>query len=285
MAAGLAGGAERVGRLVGKTALVTGASQGIGAATAKVFAREGADLVLHWYDGEEEINKVADECVAMGVSCRLVHSDFSTREGIEFLTTQIDRGETHRDVLVNNAYFPGDIKFPGSYDGWQRTLDVNLTAVAHLCFWALENMVNGGSVINITSIQSMFSGEYSWAYGATKSAIEQLTKRLVFEGGPKGIRANTVRPGLVITDRNRSRWYEDEPERLGFISDIYPLRRVGEPVDIANVCAFLASDESSFITGASIAADGGLSVVNAALGGWYAHELRLTGETGRQDGK
>lgn len=285
MASGVGDGAERLGRLAGKMALVTGASQGIGAATAKVFAREGADLVLHWYDGEKEVDKVAEECVAMGATCRLVHSDFSTREGIEHLTSQIDRGGIRLDVLVNNAYFPGDLKFPGSYDGWQRTLDVNLTAVAHLCFWALENMENGGSVINITSIQSIFSGEYSWAYGATKSAIEQFTKRLVFEGGPKGIRANTIRPGLVITDRNRSRWYEDEPERLEFISDIYPLRRVGEPVDIANVCAFLASDESSFISGASIAADGGLSVVNAALGGWYAHELRLTEEAGRQDGK
>lgn len=268
----------RHGRLAGKTALVTGASQGIGAAIARSFALEGADLILHWYDGESEVNQLAKECIDHGVLCHLIQSDFSVRDGTESLIESVRSLDVYVDILVNNAYFPGDVNFPDSYKGWQRTLDVNLTSVAHLCFWALETMTSGGSVINITSIQSMFSGEYSWAYGATKSAIEQLTKRLVFEGGPKGIRANTIRPGLIITDRNRSRWYEEEPERLSYISDIYPLRRVGEPKDIANICSFLASDESSFVTGASIAADGGLSIVNAALGGWYAHELRLNKE-------
>jgi 3-oxoacyl-[acyl-carrier protein] reductase len=265
-----------VGLLNGKTAIITGAPYGIGAAISLEFAQQGANLILHWYESEEDAKGLAEECRAHGVSCDLIYADFTKREEIVRMIETIEARATPVDVLVNNAYAPGDVRFPDEYGGWEDVIAVNLTATAHLCHWAVGSIREGGSIINITSIQAMFAGEYSWAYGATKSALEQLTKRVAVEGGSRGIRANAIRPGLIITERNARRWTEEEPQRLKLIEDVYPLRRVGAPEDVAPVCAFLASDGSRFVTGASIPVDGGLAIVNAALGSWHAYSQLLS---------
>lgn len=257
-----------MGSLGGKVALVTGASVGIGAETVRLLAEQGADVVIHWYENESDAEALAAYCKGLGRRVALVYADLSGSEGVNTLLFEASKLSDSIEILVNNACFPSDGDFPYEYDTWDRTMSVNLRAIAHLCKSLLTTMSPGSSIINITSIQAMFAGELSWAYGASKSALEQLTKRLAVEGGPRGIRVNSIRPGLILGERNLQRWTLEESERLSLVSKVYPLKRVGVPHDVATVCAFLASDDSGFITGASIPVDGGLSITNAALAVW-----------------
>jgi NAD(P)-dependent dehydrogenase (short-subunit alcohol dehydrogenase family) len=241
-----------------------------------LFAQEGANLILHWYDGEEKVEQLSRQCESEVVMSHTIFADLSQRSGTAALIDYVHRTVDRIDVLVNNAQNSETFKraedFPHQYDDWERTVAVNLTATAHLSHWAVQSMPSGSAIINITSIQAVFAGELSWAYGATKGALEQLTKRIAVEAGTRGIRANALRPGLILTDRNSDYWNGEGKERLSLLRELYPLRRVGMPIDVARVCVFLASDEASFITGASIAVDGGLAVVNAALGAWGIRE-------------
>ncbi len=257
-----------MGSLNGKTALVTGASVGIGAETVRLLAEQGANVVIHWYENEEDARALSRHCESLGRSVALVNADLSGSEGVNKLLSETKTAAQSIEILINNACYPSDGNFPSEYDAWDRTMSVNLRAIAHICKILLPEMAPGSSIINITSIQAMFAGELSWAYGASKSALEQLTKRLAVEGGSRGIRVNSIRPGLILGERNRQRWTLDESERLDLVSKVYPLKRVGVPRDVATVCAFLASDDSGFITGASIPVDGGLSITNAALAVW-----------------
>ncbi len=241
-----------VGRLEGKTALITGGARGQGEREARLFAAEGADVM---------VTDVLDEQLALvvkdiGGSARGVHQDVSSEEGWATVVAETLSAFGRLDVLVNNAaiYRVGPIE-EERLDDFNRILAVNLTGTflgIRACIPALRAS-GGGSIINISSVAGLegFSGHA--AYGSSKWAVRGLTKIAALELGQYGIRVNSVHPGAI-----------DTPMIAGFARPgvdrgaAYPISRIGVPLDVAQLALFLASDESTYVSGAEITVDGGL---------------------------
>jgi 3-oxoacyl-[acyl-carrier protein] reductase len=236
--------------LEGKTALVTGASRGIGRAIAAELARAGASVVLGYRSGAEEAEQLAAE-----LGGRAVRADVS------------DPGEAKRlveeagdlDVLVNNAGITRDgLLLRMSDEDWRTVLDTNLGGVFHTCRAAARGMMKkrGGAIVNISSVVGLHGNPGQTNYSAAKAGIIGFTKSLARELGNRGVRANVVAPGYVET-----RLTQELPEELkGLMLQNTPLGRFGSPEDVAGAVRFLCSDESSFITGEVVLVDGGLGM-------------------------
>jgi NAD(P)-dependent dehydrogenase (short-subunit alcohol dehydrogenase family) len=253
-----------VDRLNGKVAIVTGGGGGIGGATAHALAREGASVLV------VDINDAAAASVASGIrsaggeatACRAdLSEEHEVVAAISVATKQFGR----IDVLHNNAaltdsdFLSADTAVTElSLEVWERTMAVNLRSQMLMCKHALPIMVEGGggSIINMSSGASLKGDRTRTAYGVSKAGVNALTMYVATSHGKKGIRANTILPGLVITDAVRA--HLDETT-LASLSKATLTRSVGQPEDIADVVVFLASDESRYITGQMIAVDGGMS--------------------------
>ncbi len=252
-------------RLRGKVAIVTGGGGGIGGATARAFAREGAAVLV------VDIDESAAERVAAGIQTRgdgeaaTFPADLSDESqvisAIDAVTTRFGR----LDVLHNNAaltdsdFLSGDTAVTDlSLDVWERTMAVNLRSQMLMCKHAVPVMVEGGggSIINMSSGASLKGDRTRTAYGVSKAGVNALTMYVATSHGKQGIRANTILPGLVLTDAVRAHLDERMLASLGKAT-LTP--SVGQPDDIADVVVFLASDESRYITGQMLAVDGGMS--------------------------
>ena len=252
-------------------ALVTGASRGIGAATAPEFARRGNDLVLvaRTADGLEA---TASAVRAAGGEALVIAGDLSD---LAFAETLVGRAVAHfgrLDVLVNNAAWR-DLRTMRTIpiESWERTIRVNLTVPAFLSRWAAEQMERqrgsasaaGGVIVNVSSIQSRRAAGISPAYVAAKGGLDILTAELATVYGPAGIRVVAINPGAIDTEMNAD--YNDpsgaslSAQTLAHVEDMVPLRRVGRPEEIARAIAWLASPEASYVTGTTIVVDGGWS--------------------------
>jgi NAD(P)-dependent dehydrogenase (short-subunit alcohol dehydrogenase family) len=251
-------------RLVGKVAIVTGGGGGIGGATARALAREGASVVVVDID-QSAAERVVEQIDGSGGNALAFQADLSGEEqavaAIEAATTRFGR----LDVLHNNAaltdsdFLTRDTAVTDlSLDVWQRTLEVNLRSQMLMCKHAVPEMVRGGggSIINMSSGASLKGDRTRTAYGVSKAGVNALTMYVATSHGKKGIRANTILPGLVVTDAVRAHLDEKLLAGLGKAT-LTP--NVGQPEDIADVVVFLASDESRYITGQMIAVDGGMS--------------------------
>jgi NAD(P)-dependent dehydrogenase (short-subunit alcohol dehydrogenase family) len=251
-------------RLVDKVAIVTGGGGGIGGATARALAREGASVVV--VDIERSAaERVVEQIVGSGGSALAFQADLSGEEqvvaAIDAATARFGR----LDVLHNNAaltdsdFLTRDTAVTDlSLDVWQRTLEVNLRSQMLACKHAVPEMVRagGGSIINMSSGASLKGDRTRTAYGVSKAGVNALTMYVATSHGKKGIRVNTILPGLIITDAVRAHLSDEIVASLGK-STLTP--KVGEPEDIADVVVFLASDESRYITGQMLAVDGGMS--------------------------
>jgi NAD(P)-dependent dehydrogenase (short-subunit alcohol dehydrogenase family) len=258
-------------RLVDKVAIVTGGGGGIGGATARALAREGASVVV--VDIERSAaERVVEQIVGSGGSALAFQADLSGEEqvvaAIDAATARFGR----LDVLHNNAaltdsdFLTRDTAVTDlSLDVWQRTLEVNLRSQMLACKHAVPEMVRagGGSIINMSSGASLKGDRTRTAYGVSKAGVNALTMYVATSHGKKGIRANTILPGLVLTDAVRAHLDDKMLAGLGRAT-LTP--NVGQPDDIADVVVFLASDESRYITGQMIAVDGGMSA-HVGLGG------------------
>ncbi|MET7858386.1 SDR family NAD(P)-dependent oxidoreductase [Streptomyces sp. NPDC005318] len=250
-------------RFDGYGVLITGAGQGIGAATARRLAGEGARVLVTDLDGDRA-ERAAAAIRKSGGTAEALACDVGDRAAVEAAVARTVDAFGSLDVLVNNAYgcTPDAPLFEDEPDDvWQRDLDATLTGPYRCSRAALPHLVASGrgAIVNIGSV----NGEQSFgnhAYSAAKAGLGSLTRTLAGHAGPRGVRVNLVAPGTIRTDA----WAGRDAE-LDRVSTVYPLGRVGEPDDIAAAVAFLASRDASWITGTTLRVDGGLLAVNTGF--------------------
>jgi NAD(P)-dependent dehydrogenase (short-subunit alcohol dehydrogenase family) len=248
------------GRLQDKATVITGGDSGIGRAVALAYAREGADVLISYLNEHDDAKETARLVEEAGRRAILVPGDLADpahcRAVIERAVTEFGR----IDVLVNNAAFQMSHEaiedIPDAE--WDYTFQVNITAMFHLCKAAVKHMPRGSSIINTTSINSDKPKPTLLAYATTKGAIANFTGGLSQLLADKGIRVNSVAPGPIWTPLIPSTMPADEVESFG---DETPMKRPGQPKEVAPVFVMLASDEASYISGARIAVTGGTPIL------------------------
>jgi 3-oxoacyl-[acyl-carrier protein] reductase len=245
--------------LANKVALVTGSSRGIGAAIAKLFAREGAKIAVHGRD-IATMSGIQVEIVQGGGSAMCVAADVTKLSEIEALRARVEAELGPIDILVANA--GGSHTPPGpleetTEEGWRASVDGNLTAT----FLTIKSILPGmkqrrsGSIITLSSAAGRRAHPRSpIPYAAAKAGIEIMTQQLATQAGPFGVRANCIAPETILTEHNQQRIPEAQQAQL---IDMHPLKRLGTPEDIAQAALFLASESSAWITGVVLDVAGG----------------------------
>ena len=245
-------------KLAGKVAVVTGASKGIGAAIAKKLAAEGASVVVNYSSSKAAGEKVAKEIASHGDKAIAVQANVSKPQDIERLFAKTKRTFGRVDILVNNAgvyeFLPLE-KVTEKHFHQQFNLNVlGLLLASQAASRQFDG--KGGSIINISSLVSTLAVAQSAVYSGTKGAVDAITRALASELGSRGIRVNAIRPGLVETEGTQSSGLAQSDLRKQVEAQT-PLGRIGQPQDITGAAAFLASDESSWITGETLVVSGG----------------------------
>lgn len=239
-----------------KVAIITGAGSGIGKATAELFAREGAKVIVS--DINEANGKSAVEDIKRnGGEAFYIHADSSKAEDNEALVKQTLEKYGRLDIAVNNAGIGGPLAPTGEYpvDGWQKVININLSGVFYGLRYQIPAMLErGGSIINIASILGSAGAKFSPAYVAAKHGVVGLTKAAALEYADKKIRINSVGPGYIKTPLVMNTL---EQAALDALVGLHPIGRLGESQEIAELILWLASDKASFVTGSYYPADGG----------------------------
>ncbi|MBN1955775.1 MAG: 3-oxoacyl-[acyl-carrier-protein] reductase [Anaerolineae bacterium] len=243
--------------LAGKTAIVTGASRGIGRAIAVELARQGAQTVVNYHRSAEAADEVVAAIAAAGGAAVAVQADVSDFEQAKGLVQRAIDTYGRLDVLVNNAGVTRDqVILMMKETDWDTVIQVNLKSLFNTCKSAARSMMRQryGRIVNISSVVGIAGQGGQTNYAAAKAGIIGFSKSLAKELGPRGITVNVVAPGLVLTALTA-----ELPEELRQKAiEQTPLQRIGEAEEIAHAVAFLASDRASFITGAVLPVDGGL---------------------------
>ncbi|MCH8351794.1 MAG: glucose 1-dehydrogenase [Chloroflexi bacterium] len=244
-------------RLEGKVALISGGARGMGAAEARLFASEGAKVVIgdlledEGRQTEAQINEAGGECLFIRLD---VTSESNWQDVVA--TTVARFGKL--DILVNNAgIFRTERVEDTSEQSWDQVMDVNAKGVFLGTKAAIPEMrkVGGGSIVNISSIAGLVGSPYSSAYNASKGAVRLLTKSTAIQYAREGIRANSVHPGVIETEMTREVVNDEAFRQFRLVTN--PIPRLGQPEDVAYGVLFLASDEASFMTGSELVIDGG----------------------------
>ncbi|WP_416379125.1 glucose 1-dehydrogenase [Altererythrobacter sp. H2] len=248
------------GRLEGKTAVITGGDSGIGRAVAIAFAREGADLVISYLSEDKDAQETARWVEKAGQKCTLVPGDIGDPAHCRAIIDQAVSTTGKIDVLVNNAAHQMTFESLQDIDNqeWEKTFAVNIHAMFYLAKAALPHMSAGGSIINTTSINADDPNPTLLAYATTKGAIQNFTAGLAQLLAEKKIRVNCVAPGPVWTPLIPATM---PPEEVAEFGKDYPLGRPAQPAELAPAYVLLASDEASYISGATIAVTGGKPLI------------------------
>lgn len=232
-------------------ALITGGARGIGAATVRLFAASGYEVITNY-----RTSRAQAEALEAETGCVALEADLSREDGRRKLFEEVCARAGTPDVLVNNA----GVSLFGPFDAIdaeraREMYETNLFGVTELCRPFVPGMIRrkSGCIINVSSVWGLSGASCEADYSASKAAVSALTAALAKELGPSGIRVNCVAPGVIDTDMNARLSYEEAME----ITENIPLMRLGRAEEIASVIAFLASDAASYITGQTIAADGG----------------------------
>jgi 3-oxoacyl-[acyl-carrier protein] reductase len=247
-----------MGLLDGKTALVTGATRGIGRAIALRFAAEGADVAFTYRSQDEAAVALQAEMEAMGVRAKAYKSDAASYEDAHNVVADVKETFGHIDILVNNAGITKDgLMMRMDEAAWDAVIGTNLKSAfnfIHACTPIMARQ-RSGSIINMSSVVGVSGNAGQCNYSASKAGLIGLSKSIAKEMGPRGIRSNCIAPGFITTDMT-----EALPENLRqeWEKQI-PLRRAGQPEDVAKVALFLASDLSSYVTGQVINCCGGMN--------------------------
>lgn len=243
-----------------EVALVTGASRGIGRAIALRLALDGYDVAVNFLSNQDGADEVTAKIEEKGWNARSYKADVADSDAVERMVSAIDNDLGQVGVLVNNAGIYQRRTFSDlTLDDWQRTIDVNLTG----CFNCAKAVVPGmlekeeGNIVNISSMLGFKGTSHGAHYAASKSGVIAFTKSLALELSPHGIRVNGVAPGAIETEIIAY----DSPEQRKRRIETTPIRKVGQPEEIASVVSFLVSEESSYMTGETLHANGGYLMV------------------------
>ena len=243
-------------RLKDKTAIITGGGTGIGLATAHAFYQEGAKIIL-FGRRKEKLEKAVEK---LGGSAIIVQGDMTNNNDLDQLINETLHNFQKIDILVNNAgLFNGSPLHEISDSQWDEIMDINIRSIFQLTRRVLPTMLSQkyGSIIHISSILGLIAVPQVAAYNVSKGALNQFSRSIAVEYGSSGIRSNSICPGLIATDMTAD--LMKDADLMKEWSKEYPIGRFGKPEDVANACLYLASDESSFVTGITLPVDGGFT--------------------------
>ncbi|MFZ1944270.1 MAG: glucose 1-dehydrogenase [Acidobacteriaceae bacterium] len=248
-------------RLKNKVAVIVGGANGIGRAIAIRFAQEGASVAINDIDTAAG-QALESEIERLGGRSFYLHGDATSEGDVSALMTAVMDRFGGLDILVNNVV-AGEAALAAN--DWDTLSEVCLKSYWISMKAAFPLMQHAGaSVVNISSVNALMGFANDHLYSGMKAAILGLSRSMVGEYSPHGIRINCICPGTIVTERWKTR-FERDPELEAKVSRLYPIRRLGSPEDVANAVLFLASDEASFITGAVLTVDGGLTAVNTGF--------------------
>lgn len=247
-------------RLRGKKAVITGGDSGIGRAVAIAFAREGADVLISYLNEDDDARDTAQWIEKTGREIVLMPGDISKAEHCRSIVDKAVEAFGRIDILVNNAAYQMTFDDLASIDDeeWEKTFAVNIHAMFYLTKAAVPHMREGGAIINTTSVNADMPNETLLPYATTKGAIQNFTGGLAQLLAEKGIRVNCVAPGPVWTPLIPSTM---PPDRVKNFGENYPLGRPAQPKELAPAYVMLASDEASYVSGATIAVTGGKPIL------------------------
>lgn len=243
--------------LQGKTALITGASKGIGRSIAMKFAEQGANVAFTYLSSVEQGQKLETELASKGVKAKGYRSDASDFAQAEKLINDVVADFGTLDILVNNAGITMDnLLLRITEEAWDKVINVNLKSCFNTVKAATKPMMKqkSGSIINMTSVVGLKGNAGQTNYSASKAGIIGFTKSVALELGSRGIRSNAIAPGFIETEMTAVL----DPKTVQGWRDAIPLKRGGRPEDVADACVFLGSDLSTYITGQVLQVDGGM---------------------------
>jgi len=250
-------------RLTGRVALVTGGSRGIGRAIAEAFAMEGASVAINFNQHREGALAAMKSIQSRNGTAIIVRADVSNEESVRGMMDEVVGAYGAIDILVNNAGANSPTPFIQlSAAEFKRIMEVNVLGVFSVSQAAAKLMIargRGGSILNVSSLVAQRPFLNMAHYNASKGAVSMLTQSMALELGPHKIRVNEICPASVETDINRAAM--QDPKNRKHRLETIPLGRIGQPEDLAGAAVFLCSEEASWVTGASLVTDGGLSVV------------------------
>ncbi len=243
-------------RFEGRVALVTGASRGIGRATAIKLASEGADVAVHYVRSAKPAEVVCEEVHALGRRAIALQADIADRAAVNEMVAQSTAALGSIELLVNNAGDVGNMDFDQlTPEHWDQIIGINLTGPFNVIWAVKDGMVQQqfGRIVNVSSIAALAPRPNQFAYAAAKAGVISFTKSACDPLASHNIRINSLAPGAIDTDMI----HEISPEMLEHLRSTTPLQRLGTPEEMANVIAFLLSEDASYMTGATIIASGG----------------------------
>jgi glucose 1-dehydrogenase len=247
-------------KLKGRNALVTGADSGIGQAIAITFAREGANVVVHYGSDRQGAEDTAREIRQHGATAEILQADLSDPQNAQELFRQAVERLGQIDILVNNAGTGASAEqsLETTLDDFIRVINVDMVSPWVLCQAAAKEMVKRGSgtIVNITSVHEEIPSPGGAAYDAAKGGLRNITRTLALELAPHGVRINNIAPGMIATPMTADAL--EDPQKAEQSTQRIPMGRPGQPQEIANVALLLVSDDASYVTGSSYFVDGGL---------------------------